>query len=576
MNLKELINLYRRWVWLLIGCVILGLAAGFSASKIQAPVYEASTKVLIARGRQQSNNDMLAMNDQQLAMTYLQLIKTQPLLEEAKARLEVEIDPQDVQVSLIEGTQILQIKVQNKNAKQAADIANTLVQILIDRNETLQEGRFAVYEEGLNLQITQIKEQIDELQGEINEIDQASIHAQFEQVQTQIMQLEDQINQLEQEITAFPALLSANDRASIAAKQSQLDQLHSLLSLYQQIEANLTFIGKPVQGNTPENPQITRLQSTMNLYQQLYLNLLDNRETIRLARAQNTPVVQQIERAVIAKKPVRPIPLLYTVLSGLVGLLIAAGIILLIDYFDDSVKTMQDIQEISHAPVIGQVMELNGKGPNWKSSPAESVNFQVLDSFGSIRVYLSRLIKDKPKTVLITSAELGDGSTTVAANLALAFAQAGKSVALVDADLLHPQVHLSLGLENKNGLAEILSEKVDWQEAICSWGNLTIVSAGYVSVSSIELLESTKLVQVLEELQKKAEIVIVDGPPLSDVGAQILASRIGEILLVVQPGKTKMSMMQVITSQLGFMNVDILGVVFNRLSSSKLSNQVHN
>lgn len=568
MDLKELINLYRRWVWLLVGCLALGLVAGFLASKIQTPVYESSTKVLVARSRQQSNNDMLAMNDQQLVMTYLQLLKTQPILEEAKAQLGVEIDPQDVQASLIEDTQIIQINVQNRNARLAAEIANELVKILIDRNESLQAGRFTAHEEGLTLQITQIQEEIDQLQGQITEIDQAGIRDQVVQVHGQITQLQHQINALEQEIAAFPALLSANDRAGMAAKQSQLNQLHSLLSLYQQIETNLTFIGRPVQGTTAENPQITGLQSTLNLYQQLYLNLLNSRETARLARAQTTPVVQQIELASAAKKPIRPIPMLYIVLSGLAGLLVAIGVILLMDYFDDSVRTMQDIQTISHAPLIGQVMEMDNERTDKGSFLSKRADSHVLDNFGSMRVHLSRLVKEKPKTVLVTGAEAGDGSTTVATNLAIAFARAGKRVALVDADLLHPQVHTHLGLENKNGLAEILSNTRNWQEVTCSSGNLITISAGHASASSVELFESDKLPRVLEELQRTVDVVIVDSPPLLEVDAQILASKIGEILLVIQHGRTKMSIMRLVTSQLALMNVDVLGVIINRISSS--------
>lgn len=131
MELKDVFTLYRRWIWLLALGMILGLGAGYLASKIQTPIYEVSAKVLVTRTRQQGVTDILAMSDQQLVLTYLQLLKTRPVLDEAGARLGIKINRDNVNVEIISDTQIIQIRVQDKNPEQAAAIANTLVQILI-------------------------------------------------------------------------------------------------------------------------------------------------------------------------------------------------------------------------------------------------------------------------------------------------------------------------------------------------------------------------------------------------------------------------------------------------------------
>src|SRR5436853_506857 len=134
MELKDVISLYRHWIWLLIAGMILGLTSGFFASKMQTPIYEASAKVLVTKSRQQGGTDVLVISDQQLVLTYLQLLKTRPVLNEVESRLATNIDSDNISVNVIADTQIIQIKVQDKSAKQAFAIANALVQILIEQN----------------------------------------------------------------------------------------------------------------------------------------------------------------------------------------------------------------------------------------------------------------------------------------------------------------------------------------------------------------------------------------------------------------------------------------------------------
>ncbi len=261
-------------------------------------------------------------------------------------------------MNVVADTQIIQIKVQDKSAKQAFAITNGLVQILIEQNETLYTGRYSAYEEGLNSQITQVEKQITTLQNQITQINQANIEEQLGLVNQQITDLQVEIFNLEKDIAKFPSILSPVDRASLTEKQNQLDQLRSLLTLYQQIKTNLTYIGKPVQaGSGLDDMRVTSLQSTLNLYQQIYLNLLNNLTAMKLAHVQSTPTVSLIEDAVIPKRPIRPVPLLYTTLAGLVGLFVAAGAILLIDYLDDTLKSSRKVQDVLGVPVIGEITE---------------------------------------------------------------------------------------------------------------------------------------------------------------------------------------------------------------------------
>ena len=567
MELKDVISLYRHWIWLLIAGMILGLTSGFFASKMQTPIYEASAKVLVTKSRQQGGADVLVISDQQLVLTYLQLLKTRPVLNEVESRLSTNIDSDNITVDIVADTQIIQIRVQDKSPEQAFAIANTLVQILIEQNETLYTGRYSAYEEGLNSQLIQVEDQITALQGQITQINQANVEEQLTLVNQQITGLQDEISTLEKDIAKFPSILSTVDRASLTQKQNQLDQLRSLFTLYQQIKTNLTFIGKPGQAGTgPDDMRVTSLQSTLNLYQQLYLNLLNNLTAVKLARVQSTPTVSSIEDAVIPKRPIRPVPMLYTALAGLVGLFVAAGAILLIDYLDDTLKSSRKVQDVLGVPVIGEISEStpNNKVRSFRS--ANHSNSSLLNAFGILRINVGRLVTEKSiKTILITSPSLGEGKTTIATNLASAFVRSGKKVLLMDADLYHPTLHSRLGIDNQKGLTDILAENLDWEDITRDFGGIAIITSGAHTPSSAALLESDGMTKLLGQLQKEFDLIIVDGPPLFMEGSLIIASKVGGILLVLRQGGTITASAHSMLDQLNLIGATVLGVALNRV-----------
>ncbi len=589
MEIKEFITLFRRWSWLLILGAILGSAGGFLASRIQTPVYEASAKVLVSKSHQQGGTDIFAISDQQLVLTYLQLLKTRPILDEASSKLGVQIDLDNIQVNIVPDTQIIQIKVQDEDPKQAVAIANTLVQVLIEQNETLYAGRYAVYEEGLNSQIAQAQKQINTLQSQITQINQATLQEQFDLVNKQIKDIQDEISNLEADIAKFPSILSTLDRAKLNEKQTEVDQLRSLLSLYQQIKTNLTFIGKPTQGGTSQdNPQMTSLQSTLDLYQKLYLDLLNNLAAVQLAHVQSIPTVSQIEDAVIPARPIRPIPLLYTKkIREILGIPVLGeiteatqirknGSFNSANQVGSSVLnafgilriniSSQKIRKILGIPVLGEITKATQTRKNGSFKSANQVGSSVLNAFGILRINISRLVTQKSlKTILVTSPALGDGKTTIATNLAMAFVQSGKKVALLDADLGHPSLHSRFGLDNQRGLGNILAENMDWHDVAHESNGITIITSGVHSLSSIVLFESDRTTQLLKQLQKEVEVVIIDGPPLFVVDSQILASKVGSTLLVVRQGVTMADTARALLDQLNLMGVNVLGVVLNRV-----------
>ena len=566
METKDLLSLMWRNIRILVAGLALGALLGFGVSRVQTPVYEAKTQILVSRARQQNSTDMLPLGEDQLISTNIQLAKSRPVLDAVSLQLGSKVNEDNIQINALSNTLIIQIKAQDPDPQRAMKIANALVQVLIQQNEDLVSARYSDFESNLTKQIDQLQVQITDLQSQINQINNASIADQLAQVGKEIDQLKADITVLENDINSYPAILNEKQRTALDLKKGQLEQLRTRLSLYQQIQTNLTFIGKPGQtGISRDDPRLDSLQSTLNLYQQLYLSLVDSRESINMDRMQNTPNITQIDPATAPKTPVRPLPLLYVLLGCVVGLSLAVTAVLTIDHFDDTLRSSQKVQEVLGVPIIGQISQAQSTLQRHAGASAVARdNFALLNAFGSLRINVNRLMSHQSvKVILITSASRGDGKTTIAENLGAAFAQSGKKVILLDADLHRPQLHVRLKKENKTGLTDILADGLDWRETAQTLGKITLIPGGPASTSSAMLLESDAMTQLLEDLQSNADVVIVDGPPLFVVDAQVLASKVGGIILVVRQGDTITGVARAMLGQLNLMESNVFGAVLN-------------
>lgn len=578
MEIKELIALMWRNVRFLIVGLLLGVALGLLVSIIQRPVYEATTKILVSQTRQQSNADVLPLSTDQLVTTYLQLVKTQPVLDDASSQLNTKIKAESIQVAVISNTQIIQVKVQDSDARRAADIANALFQILVQQNETLQSGRYQTYEDALNIRINLVQQQISDLQGQVNQIDTTIIQDQLKQVNQEIDTLQGEMSALDQDILQYPTFLTDVQRASLAEKQAELDQHRILLSFYQQIKANLTYLGNPGQGSAPNNdPRLASLQATLNVYQQLNLTLLNNLESVRLAQMQNTPNVTQIDPAIPPKIPIRPMPLLYVLLGGIVGFILAAGTILVMEHFDDSLKMPDQIEDLLNLPVLGLVSDGlttgNGLITSGGTLPADT------EAFRDLALTLEMIgVEKKFSTLLVTDAGPAGNKTTIAANLALMNAQQGKRVVLLDCDLQTPHLHELFEIDNQPGVVDLIKGGVDIKSAshkvkdIDCIDCITLIPSGVTPEGSTGWLDAEEMAKLFVKLQKQADLVIVDGPSAEFADAQLLASKMDAVLLIIQAGYTRADSAQAVMKRFQSVNARMVGAVLNQNTQPRTIN----
>lgn len=169
------------------------------------------------------------------------------------------------------------------------------------------------------------------------------------------------------------------------------------------------------------------------------------------------------------------------------------------------------------------------------------------------------------RTVLVTSAAPDEGKTTVLANLAIAFAESGRKVIVVDADLRRPTLHELFGLNDAPGITDmILNEQLEPPLQATMIPNLRLLASGPLPPNPSELLASERMSRVIGRLSELADVVLFDSPPASAVSdAAVLAARLDGVLLVVFSGKTRRDRARQAKEQLERVGARLLGVILN-------------
>ena len=608
MQIRQYFFLLRKWFWLLLLGVVVGGSVAYFASTFQPTVFQTSTKfMVISSPEERASNYYYSYNESQLAKSYSQMLTTDQVLNPLSEKLGFVVRPGQITVRPISESSIIEVFVRDYSAENAALIANSLIDEFVKYNESLQNSRYASSEESLQSQIKQVEEQITSLQTEMSQISAQTLQSQKQEVEARIKELEEQIKPLNDDIkeilptvtppipptpgliykkgsfirpTPIPtATYTADQQAYInqqidilEEKQYRRDQLQSTLDLYQQVNLNLSVFGES-DLNSSQGARQSQLQGTLALYQQIYTNLLNSYENIRLARLRSTPNIVQIKKAEVPSSPIQPQPIRNGMLGAAAGLLILGAVIVLIEYLDDTLKTPEDIDQILNLPVIGLIGEMehtNGKDKNPGVFVVEHPRSPIAEAFRTLRSNLEFAGVDKPiKTLLISSSSPSEGKTTIAVNLAAVMAQGDKKVLLMDADMRRPSIHRFLNIPNRNGLSMIFRDPdQSIIDLTTEWSDppISVITSGALPPNPAELLGSKTMDQVLEELKHAFDIVIIDGPPFIVADPVVLSAKVDGVLLIIEPGKTKIDSAQAMSEQLQRADARVVGVVLNPIS----------
>ena len=278
-------------------------------------------------------------------------------------------------------------------------------------------------------------------------------------------------------------------------------------------------------------------------------------------------MVEIIDGAMPGDHPVRPNKPLNIALGIVIGLVVGIGLEFFIEYLDTSVKTIDDVERTLQAPVLGVIPQNVGYLMEEGAESPHAEAYRVLRT----NLLFSRK-DDKLNTVAVVSAGAGEGKSTTVCNLATVFAQSGQRVLMVDSDLRRPTLHKLLRVANTVGLTNYLLRQNTLEEVIqtTKMPSLDFLSSGKLPSSSLGVLSSAQMKDLITELKQRYDFVFFDSPPIMGVSdASILASEVDMTLQVIQyrryPQPMNIRAKQLIEKVGG----NLVGIVLNNINMSQ-------
>jgi capsular exopolysaccharide synthesis family protein len=286
-------------------------------------------------------------------------------------------------------------------------------------------------------------------------------------------------------------------------------------------------------------------------------------------------------RAALVTEPVpNPTPvspnLFRVVLAVLIGgMMIGFMAVYAMDVLDDRFRNVEEMQWQLRAPVLSVVREMparEGQGIRSLEVAAEPES-AASEAFRTLRTALA--LSDAPtESVVVTSTQPGDGKSTVAANLAVAFAQAGKRTLLIDGDMRRPGLTTFLGLRTRPGLSEVLRDTIPVEESLTArlqtdvMPNLDVLPCGNRPANPAELLSGPRLRDLLNWAGSRYEQIIIDSPPAPLASDTVIWGRLAHgVILVLQPEKNKRREVVRAAQYLAILRIPLLGLVINRVGN---------
>lgn len=289
----------------------------------------------------------------------------------------------------------------------------------------------------------------------------------------------------------------------------------------------------------------------------------NNISTLEVAKAPNIDL------------PAKPVRLQVLAVSLAMGLMAGLGAALLLDWMDHRIRSAAEVENLLGLPILGAVPHMLGKRSAIERGQEIHLypKSEVAESYRTIRTGIRFGITDaSSKTLLVTSPSPGDGKTTVASNLAIAIAQTGKRVLLMDADCRRPMIQRIYALKEETGLSSVLVGESELAASIqkSSIDNLEILPCGPLPPNPAEMLNSEAFTSLLRELANQYDQIVVDSPPVAPVtDARILAAACDATVLVIRAEKTSRRVAEHARDALASVGAGLLGVVVNDAPRSR-------
>jgi capsular exopolysaccharide synthesis family protein len=372
----------------------------------------------------------------------------------------------------------------------------------------------------------------------------------------------------------------ANAAASAILTLYQGDQTRRYASLKETLQGQIAAATSQLAGATKllsaldsrkpsDVAQISSLTIQINSLQSSLTTLNTQLNTVLLSQAQSDTTLTIIDHAQAPTSPESPSMPKNLLLALLLGVIGSSAIVAGVEYLDDSVRSPAFVEEQLKVPMLAIISRFKSK--KLKLLLTERPWDTNAESFKTLRTNVQFMNVDQPpRSILIASGSPSEGKTTIAANYAVAVAQAGRRVILVDCDMRRPSQDRMFGLGAGPGLTDYLSDdKLGLAVArITEVGNLRVVTCGPIPPNPSELLGSHRMASFLELAKSDADLVVLDSSPaLVVTDASVLARQVDGVLLVVDQQSSRMRPTLRTLQLFTLVGGKVLGVVVNKFDT---------
>src|SRR5215213_3948747 len=465
----------------------------------------------------------------------------------------------------------------NVEGQRLADISKQLLEA-----ENLRKNAQAIYLSAKNstdpFSIPEVRrsERISNIEARISQLKErkAALEVTYTKEWPEVKRTEASIKRLEDELVKEAdesiAMLKAQYEAALAHESS-------VREMYMQ-----------QRGTTDQQ---TRDQIEMAAYTQRletnkqYLNtLLQKQREVQIAQGDKGSEVRIENYSRVPRAPVGPARLRNVMIALVLSLVAGIGLAFLLDFLDDTVKSLEDVDRYIHLPALAMIPASRGgaslKGLPRAANPGPSdstalamiddVRSPIAESYRHLRTsLLLSSAGQPPKRILVTSSQPSEGKTTTAINTAFMLAQTGVEVLIIDCDLRRPRLHTQFEITNSKGLTTWLSGERDLENLLQTFAktpNLKILTSGPVPPNPAELLGSEEMRRLLGILSERFAHIIIDSPPaISFTDASILSTMVDGVMLVVHGGRSSRAVVRRAKQQLLDVGAHIFGVVLNNV-----------